>query len=128
MHKIYNIISFCILYALLISCQESLEERASQEAYNFTRKYCPTPFVNYVRTDSITFNKDTRSYTYYCTFGDILDNKYIIDANRNKIENMLISSVKESTTMKPYLEAGFHYIYICRSEKNSDDILIQVAF
>ena len=89
MHKIYNIISFCILYALLISCQESLEERASQEAYNFTRKYCPTPFVNYVRTDSITFNKDTRSYTYYCTFGDILDNKDIIDANRNKIENML---------------------------------------
>ena len=54
--------------------------------------------------------------------------KDIIDANRNKIDNMLISSVKESTTMKPYLEAGFHYIYICRSEKNSDDILIQVAF
>lgn len=128
MQKIYTIVLTCVLSIILVSCQKSLEERASLEAYNFTRKYCPTPFVNYVRTDSVTFSMETHTYTYHCTFGNLLDNRDIIDANRSKIENMLISSIRESTTMKPYLEAGFHYTYICRSESNPEDILIQVTF
>lgn len=112
---------------LLYSCAESMEERAAREAKDYTRKFCPTPFINNIRTDSITFNERTKTYTYYCTFGNILDNPEIIEANRSKIEKILMASIQESTSMKPYIEAGFHFKYICRSEKNSDKTLIETA-
>ena len=113
---------------LLPSCQKSLEEKAAQDAKEYTRKYCPTPFINNTRTDSVTFNTGTRVYTYYCTFTDALDNQEIIDLNRKKLTEILAASVKESTQMKPYIQAGFHFQYICRSASNPDLILLQARF
>ena len=66
-----------ILYALIAcvafcaqSCQESLEDKAEREAKEYTKSFCPTPTVNYTRTDSVVFYKSTKSYTYYCSFSD----------------------------------------------------------
>lgn len=112
----------------LSSCQKSLEEKAAEDAREYTRKYCPTPVINCMRTDSITFDIRRQTYTYHCTFADALDNAEVIDANRKKISELLLSSVKESTIMKPYVQAGFHFEYICRSEKDSDLILLHAKF
>ncbi len=126
--KTYFISILSLLLICFCSCQESMEERAERDAHNYTRKFCPTPFVNYIRTDSVTFDIQTRTFVYHCTFGDILDDKEIIATNQKKIENILTASVRESTSMKPYVEANFHFIYLCRSEKNPKDILVQVSF
>lgn len=117
-----------VLTPLLASCQKSLEEKAAQDAKEYTRKYCPTPFINNTRTDSVTFNMQTHVYTYYCTFSDVLDDQEIIDLNRKKLTEILSASVKESTQMKPYIQAGFHFQYICRSAKNPNIILLQTKF
>ncbi len=114
--------------AILSACQESLEDKAALDAAEYTRKYCPTPVINYTRTDSVCFNKTTHLYTYYCTFSGIMDDQTIITANKTKITQMLAASIKESTNMKPYVQAGFHFQYICRSEKDPDVILLQTKF
>lgn len=121
---------FTSIFALacLFSCQESIEQRAAREAARYTRRFCPTPFINNIRTDSVTFSQQKRTFTYHCTFSAILDDKEIIAANRSKINDMLLASIRESTSMKPYIEAGFHFTYMCRSEKNPKELLIQAAF
>lgn len=121
-------VSAIALTALFCSCQKSIEEKAAQDAAEYTRKYCPTPTINYSRTDSVTFDKTTHVYTYYCTFTDALDNEEVIRQNKQKISEVLASSVKESTAMKPYVQAGFHFQYVCRSEKDPKVILFQVKF
>lgn len=126
--KTYFISILSLLALCLFSCQESMEERASREAKRYTRRFCPTPFINCIRTDSVTFNNTKRAFTYHCTFNGVLDDKEIIEANRSKISDMLLASVRESTSMKPYIEAGFHFTYLCHSEKSPKEVLIQVAF
>lgn len=116
------------LIAMLASCQKSIEEKAALDAKEYTRKYCPTPFINHTRTDSVTFNIQTHVYTYHCTFADALDDQEVIDQNRKKLTEILSASVKESTQMKPYIQAGFHFQYICRSAKNPNLILLQTTF
>ena len=34
-----------IFASLLVSCTESLEDKAAREAKEYTEKYCPTPYV-----------------------------------------------------------------------------------
>ena len=48
---------------MLASCHESIEERAQREAREFTERYCPTPVVNYTRTDSVAFDMKSKTYT-----------------------------------------------------------------
>jgi len=122
-------ISILMITALsFTACQESMEQRAEREAKNFTHKFCPTPFVNNIRTDSVTFNKTKLLYTYHCTFNGILDNQDVIDANKQKILDVLRNSIRESTSMKPYIEAGFHFRYICHSDSTPEKTLIQADF
>ena len=122
----YIIITLAVV--LVSSCQESLEDKAARDAAEYTRKYCPTPVINYTRTDSVSFNKTTHVYTYYCTFSGIMDNKNIISQHRTEITQMLAKAIKESTNLKPYVQAGFKFRYICRSERNTKNVLLQIQF
>lgn len=117
-----------LIVSLLTSCQETMQERAQREAYEYTRKYCPTPPVHYVITDSVVFNVSKETYIYYCTFTDRLDDKQIILDNKEAIEGALRKSVLESPNMKPFVDAGFHFRYVCRSQKESKLILLETKF
>lgn len=89
-----------IIIAALASCHESIEERASREAREYTERFCPTPVVNYTRTDSVTFDMQSRTYTYYCSVTDVMDNKDIISQNKNNIKNGLLESIIGNTQIK----------------------------
>lgn len=117
-----------LLLLSLLSCQESLQDKAERQAWDYTRKYCPTPPINHIRTDSITFDRKSNTYNYYCSFTDFLDDQEIINSNQSKIKDVLRGSVSESASMKPYLDAGFHFQYICHSEKDPKKVLLQVKF
>ena len=105
-----------LLLSLLMSCQESMEDKAARAA------------ADYTRTDSVSFNKSTRTYTYYCTFSGPLDDPSVIATHREQLIQLLTSSVRESTHMKPYVEAGFRFQYVCRSEKSPREVLLQLGF
>lgn len=110
------------------SCHESLEDRAAREAAEYTRKYCPTPVVNNTRTDSVVFNKQSKTYTYYCSFTDKFDDAKVIQANSKSITDGLLSAIKDNPGIKIYKEAGFSFQYIVHSAQAPGKVLYQHNF
>ncbi len=121
------LIAFITTFALT-ACHESLEDKAAREAKEYTEKYCPTPVYNFTRTDSVEFDKSTKTYHYYCTLTDKMDDPVIIGKNRKKINDALLKSLAESTNIKAYNEAGFRFAYTCHSEKNPKLILFEGVY
>lgn len=113
---------------LLASCHENIEERAQREAREFTERFCPTPVVNYTRTDSVTFDMKSRTYTYYCSVTDIMDNPDIINQNKDNIKNGLLESIIGNTQIKVYKDAGFNFAYILHSAKKPGKVLFCVKY
>ena len=120
-----GILLFLILF--LFSCQESLEERAVRQAKEYTERYCPTPVVNYSRTDSIVFDQNRHVYIYYLSFCGMLDDQKVVDENRDRITDMLTQSVRESTGLRNFIEAGFKFEYVCHSEKEPKKVLFRIV-
>lgn len=122
-------ISILFLGAVFFTaCHESLEKRAQREAKEYTAKYCPTPPNNYTRTDSVVFYPETKTYHYYCSFVDKMDDAEIIEKNRQLIDDMLLKSIIESTDLKPYKDAGFTFAYTCHSGKEPQKVLFEAKY
>ena len=117
---------FLFLVVFLSSCQESLEDRAVRQAKEYTERYCPTPVVNYSRTDSIVFDQKRHVYIYYLSFCDLLDDQKVVDENRERITDMLTQSVRESTGLRNFIEAGFRFEYVCHSAKTPKKVLFRI--
>lgn len=113
---------------LLCGCHESLEKRAQREAREYTEKYCPTPVQNYTRTDSVTFDVNTRTYHYYCSVTGELDNRKVFDLNRQKLADQLLASVKENTGFRIYKKEGFAFQWTLRSGSNPSEIYFDKKF
>lgn len=109
----------------LMSCHENLEDRCVREAKEYTEKYCPTPVVNSTRTDSVTFDKATKTYQYFCSFVNELDNPEIVKQNTQKLHSLLIKEIKDNTSIKKLKEANYNFAYIIHSNKNPDKVLYQ---
>lgn len=114
--------------AILCGCHESLEKRAEREAREYTEKYCPTPVQNCTRTDSVAFDIATKTYRYYCSATDELDNGKVFDANRQKITDALLASVKENTGFREYKKEGFAFRWIIRSDKDKNTVYYDHRF
>ena len=54
-----HFVTLLALTLLFSACQETLEERCSREARDFTRKHCPMTVGNDVVMDSMTFDAAT---------------------------------------------------------------------
>lgn len=122
-----TIASFVMLLPVLVtSCkkQYTMEEQAEMAAHDATRKLCPTPFVNYIRTDSIVFDKRTHSFRYHCTISDSVQ---VTEENKEAIGQIFSSSAAGSTSMKQYIEAGYHIRYVCTMESNPDEVILEVG-
>ena len=126
MYKYLLVISSSLF---LLACgHESLEDRASREASEFTKKYCPTPIANNTRTDSVVFYKSTRTYTYYCSFSGMFDNSRIINKVHAKIREGLSKGIIDNTNLKVYKEAGFNFEYVCHSTQSPKKVLFRAIF
>ena len=124
-HLIFGIIA-CSL--LLCSCHENLEKRAQREAREYTEKYCPTPLQNYTRTDSVAFDIKTKTYHYYCSITDALDDRKVFDLNRDKISEALLANIKDNTAFRPYKEEGFAFQWTLRSDKDKNVVYFDKRF
>lgn len=119
-----------LLLALLLftACHESLEDRAAREAKEFTEKNCPTPVQDYTRTDSLVFDKTTRTMNYYYTLCGEADNPAAIKLNKQKMHDALKRSVINATNLKKYKDAGFKFRYVYYSESKKGTILFEDSF
>ena len=113
---------FCLI-CLTTSCRESLLDRAEKEAKDYTRKYCPTPVINFSRTDSVVFHRNDSTYIYYCTLTGRMDDQQLINLHQKELSEMLENAVLQSTNLKLYKEAGFYFQYIIHSEKEPNKVL-----
>ncbi len=124
----YKIVVFFILAIAFSSCtdRQTLEEKAAADAREYNRRYCPTPVINFMRTDSITFNPQSHTFTYSYSFCDMLDDANIVAINKSKITNILTSSIKNSTSMKNYIESGYRFHIVCHSDKSPQTTLFEL--
>ena len=113
--------------ALMCSCHyDTIEDRAEREAKDYTEKFCPTPYTNDVRTDSLTFDKSSKSFTYYCRLRGLIDNPKVIAENETKLKTAIRENFSNDTGTKIYKDAKFNFIYILRSDNDPKTILLKV--
>ncbi len=123
-----KLIYITFLAAMVTSCTESLEDRAAREAKEYTEKYCPTPYVNDSRTDSASFDKATKVYSYYMTLRNKADNKEAIDANKDKLHKIQKEALDNNPGLKKYKEDHFTFRFIYHSAKNPKEVLLDDSF
>ena len=71
---IIPILTAAISMTLFTACHhDSLEDRAERDARDYTERYCPTPFTDNQRTDSITFTRADKTFHYFYTLRDEAD-------------------------------------------------------
>ena len=123
-----KLIYTAVLVALLASCTESLEDKATREAKEYTEKYCPTPYVNDSRTDSATFDKSTKTYVYYISLRNKADNKQVIEANKDKLHKIQKEALDNNPGLKKYKEEHFTFRFVYHSAKNPKEVLLDDLF
>ncbi len=133
-HKMYRIgyvlrLVFALLtIVVMASCRhDSIEDRAEEEAKNYTKRYCPTPVKDFQRTDSITFNRPTHTFSYYYTLVDKADDASLAQKIRGQLKVSLLEGLRSDTKSKSYKEAGFNFHYVYRSAK-TNRVLVEETF
>lgn len=116
------------LALLSTSCRNKLEDRAQQEAQEYTMKYCPTPVYNYSRTDSLTFDPKSHTFTYHCTLTDVMDNSDIIAKNKENLSQGLLKAIISSTQLKTYKDANYNFRYLIHSASQPKNILFDKTY
>ena len=111
---------------LLTACQESFEDRCAREAKEFTLKKCPARINLTTTIDSMTFNKQTLTVSYYYTLSGAADNAMAI--KKSNPREMLLNEVKNSVALKGAREHGYDISYIYRSEANKGLVLFEATF
>lgn len=103
---------------LLGACHHAtLDDRAEQEARDFTQRYCPTPEKDMQRMDSISFDRTTHTFTYHCRLTGAADDSATISKLRGRIKTALLQDLVSNTGSKVYKDKGFGFRYVFRSHK-----------
>ena len=121
-----NLITFALAAIVFTACQESLEEKAAQEAKMYTQKNCPAMIGENLRMDSLTFEISTRTLHYYYTLSGIADSVGLLDEETAR--GSLLNELKNTTSMMVYKEAGYRFAYTYHSQKNPKTILFDMVF
>ena len=112
-----------LLSILLAGCHKSIEDKAAEEAREYTRKYCPTPVVNNTRTDSMTFDRATRTLLYHCSFCGPYDDAALIATNRASLSQSIIKQIRENEGLRKLKKEGFSFKYIVNSDSHPQQII-----
>lgn len=108
----------------LTACHhQTLEDRAAQEAADYTKRYCPTPIINNMRTDSMTFTRGDLTFHYYYTLSGKIDNDTIIKQHKRELMAALKKEFDADTKSKVYKDAGYHFDYVYRSQQTGKTLL-----
>ncbi len=115
-----------VSFLLLVSCQETMDERCDRECKEYTKKKCPALITTGVTIDSLIFTQESRTLTYYFTTEGVLDDMEAL--KQHDLRGMLLKELKNSTAMKEYKEAGYNFSYVYYSTKNKGTRLFEATF
>lgn len=103
---------------LLASCGfENFDERCEREAQEYTQKQCPRRMDQYTMMDSLTYNKPTRTLTYYYTLEGVLDNDSVMTPDAgNILEANLKEAIINSVDLKTHKDKGINFCYCYHSK------------
>lgn len=116
-----------ILFACttLLSCSESLEDRAYRECKEFTKKNCPAPITRELALDSIAFSKATLTLTSYYSISPKAE---IEELDVERTSSALLTELKNSTSYITYKKSGYNFRYIYYKCGKEDKHLLDVTF
>ncbi len=109
----------------LIACHESLEDRAERECKEQTEKYCPVPVAEYVISDSMAFERATKTFHYYYSLRGVADTTALPE---KEARQEMLEALRSSTQLKAYKEAGFNFQYTYFSTKHPGQKIIDITF
>ena len=121
-----TILGAAAMILLMTGCRESLEERGAREAADYTRKHCPTPVDENIMMDSLTFDMQHHTFSYYYSLSGALDDSATIQ-NGNPRE-LLLRQLRNTTQLKLYKEAGYNFRYVYHSSKKNGTKLFETTF
>ncbi len=110
----------------LTACQESLEDRCAREAKNYTEKKCPAPIGDNITIDSVVFERFTHTMCYFYTLTGKADSREAVEKSNPR--NALLQSIRNSTAVKAYKDAGYSFRYTYFSASKRGEILYTVTF
>jgi len=117
---------FITALGMVTSCRESLEDQCAREAKTFTKKNCPAKLSDEITVDSMTFDKATHTLSYYYNMTlPAGETDYLPQDEWRKV---LLRDLKNATSMKPYLDAGYNVQYIYYSAKEPGKLLFSAKF
>ena len=111
----------------LTSCHENLEERTARECKEYTEKYCPMPVAANVVTDSMVFERDTKTLHYYYTLSGPADT-LLVGEKEKDLWKTLLSDVINAPNLMHYKEAKYSFRYTYYSKKNKGKKLYDYLF
>ena len=120
-----RIITALLFLAVVIGCQESMQQRAARDAREVTEKKCPMPLTpdGKVVLESIEFDMATltwrQHYQLRLDIGDELD----VD----QVKPLLLEELKNTPSYKPYMDSDFNFQYIYVSMSNPTDTIINIT-
>lgn len=109
----------------LASCQESLEDRCAREAKSYTEKKCPAPIGENITIDSVAFERSTHTMCYFYTLTGTADNRKAVEQSNPRAA--LLQSIRNSTSVKAYKDAGYSFRYTYYSASKRGEILYTVT-
>lgn len=121
-----KVIVFALAILTFAACQESLEERAAREASLYTKKNCPAIMADNLVMDSLTFEANTHTLHFYYTLSGNADTVGVM--NQIDARTVLLSELKNTTSMLNYKEAGYNFAYTYHSQKNPRTVIFQTVF
>ena len=104
---------------LLVSCQENIEDKALRETKN-----CPMKINDNVVIDSMTFERDSRTISYYYSMLGAADTTAI---DKSSAREQLVRGIIESTSIRKYKENNFSFSYSYFSTKHKGKLLLKVV-
>ena len=117
---------FALAAITFYACQESLDQKAAQEAKLYTQKNCPAQIGENLTMDSLTFEAGSHTLHYYYTLSGKADSVGLL--NKDDARQALLTELKNTTTMMAYKNAGFSFAYTYHSKKNPKTILFDTTF
>jgi len=106
---------------LLLSCQESREERYARETREYTERNCPQIITqdSIIVLDSLVYHRSSKYpeglVTYYYSIHTDSTNISIIKAERERLHDSLLGAVKANVDLKKMKDDGITIRHIYRT-------------
>lgn len=109
-----------------VSCQQSFDERLSEEAKDYTEKHCPSMIEPGQWLDSVTYDPSTRTLHQWHTFAGPLDTdeaRQAIQGNPEVLQNSVREHLRSDTKWQTCKEEGITFLYHYHSKRDGSELL-----